>query len=262
MCNLIKRRFTSRYAMTSSSEYHVPVRRFLPFPVALFGVALLALVSAGMAQTNGMQAVPAGHPTTGAVISPTGPVIPPTGSVRPATGTVPSVSPERYNSHVTFSGSSHIHSYDGHQHHRGEDYAFPFFYAVPVPYAVDPGAAENTDDADDDEVNYQGGPTVFDRRGYGADSYVPPVDSSEGYGERTDLASTVPEPPQPTTLLVFKDGHTIELGNYAIIGANLFDLTPGHTRKVPLTDIDLAATERQNDDRGVTFALPTTPQAN
>jgi hypothetical protein len=250
--------------MATSSEYHVPVRRFLSIRVALLAIALLVAASTALAQTNGAQGQgsAAGHAMTGAMISPTGPVIPPTGPVQAPTGTVSIASPGTYSPNFqTASGSGH--NGDGHHHHRSQGaYAYPFFYAVPVPYGVDSGAADNSADADDDDAEYQGGPTVFDRRGYGAESYVPPVaDSSEDAAEGTSAASA-PETPQPATLLVFKDGHTLELGNYAIIGANLFDLTPGHTRKVPLAEIDLEATQRQNDDRGVTFALPTTPQAN
>jgi hypothetical protein len=63
-------------------------------------------------------------------------------------------------------------------------------------------------------------------------------------------------------LLVFKDGRKLEVGNYAIVGATLFDLTPGHTRKVALADLDLEATRQQNDDRGVAFQLPPPSQAN
>jgi hypothetical protein len=63
-------------------------------------------------------------------------------------------------------------------------------------------------------------------------------------------------------MLVFKDGHKLEVGNYAIIGQTLFDMTPGHARKVPLADLDLEATRRQNDDRGITFQLPISSKAN
>jgi hypothetical protein len=71
-----------------------------------------------------------------------------------------------------------------------------------------------------------------------------------------------PEPPPVPTLLIFKDGRKLELGNYAIVGTTLFDLTPGHSRRVPLADLDLEATRQQNEDRGVTFQLPPPPQAN
>jgi hypothetical protein len=38
------------------------------------------------------------------------------------------------------------------------------------------------------------------------------------------------------------------------------DLTRGHSRKIPLTDLDLEATRKQNDDRGVTFQVPPPPK--
>ncbi len=83
----------------------------------------------------------------------------------------------------------------------------------------------------------------------------------------TDTADADADPPAPATapeptLLVFKDGHQLEVGNYAIVGNTLFDLTPGHVRKVALADLDLDATRKQNDDHGVTFQLPPSQQAN
>jgi hypothetical protein len=62
--------------------------------------------------------------------------------------------------------------------------------------------------------------------------------------------------------LVFKDGRKLEVGNYAIVGSTLFDLTPGHPRKVALSDLDLDATRQQNDEHGVIFQLPPSAQAN
>ena len=64
------------------------------------------------------------------------------------------------------------------------------------------------------------------------------------------------------TLLIFKDGRKLELGNYAIIGQTLFDLSPGHVRKIALAGLDLEATRQQNDNRGISFQLPSPPQAN
>jgi hypothetical protein len=53
----------------------------------------------------------------------------------------------------------------------------------------------------------------------------------------------------------------LELGNYAIIGQTLFDLSPGRVRKIALAELDLEATRQQNDNRGISFQLPP-PQAN
>jgi hypothetical protein len=61
---------------------------------------------------------------------------------------------------------------------------------------------------------------------------------------------------QPQTVLVFKDGHQIEVSNYAIVGTTLYDLTPGHSRRVPLTELNLTATAQQNDSRGIDFQVP------
>jgi len=56
--------------------------------------------------------------------------------------------------------------------------------------------------------------------------------------------------------------HQREVGNYAILGQTLYYLTPGHPRKIALADIDLPATEKQNDDRGVIFKVPALALAN
>lgn len=242
--------------MASRSEYHVFVRHLILASLALFGLLALPLilVSTSHAQINTGASVGSagfgGHAVTGAVPSVTGPVRPPTGPVRPPTGTVPNLNSLAPSGFVPRSGSHH------HRHHYGAGYP-AVGYAVPVPYAVDSGAVNYDDNADDDDPDYQGGPTIFDRRGSGADSYIPPVsDVPTPHSAQLSDADSSPEPPQPPTLLVFKDGHTLEISNYAIVGATLFDLTPGHARKVSLADLDLDATGKQNDDRGVTFQLP------
>jgi hypothetical protein len=246
--------------MTPKLEYHVLVRRSIPASVALFSLFALPLLLT----------------TLFVAVSPAQINAPPASVTSPGFGgravngppsSVTSLGPRGYSPspRVTFSAPpSHIshNSHDGH-HRRRNDVGYPpVAYAVPVPYAVDMGAPEE-DDADDD-ANYQGGPTIFDRRGSGADSYVPPMrDVPRHYAAASnDSASADSDPPQEHTLLVFKSGRKVEVGNYAIIGATLFDLTPGHARRVALADLDIDATRKQNDDRGVIFQLPATSQAN
>lgn len=60
----------------------------------------------------------------------------------------------------------------------------------------------------------------------------------------------------PPTVLVFRDQHQQEIQNYAIVGQTLWNFGAQRTQKIPLADLDLAATEKANDDRGVTFRLP------
>ena len=100
-----------------------------------------------------------------------------------------------------------------------------------------------------------------DRRGSGAESYVDPVSDLSAPQEEDRVSTADPDPPEPTTL-VFKDGHKLSVENYAIIGQTLLDLTPGHTRRVPLADLNLNATRQENDDRGIVFQIPETQQVN
>ena len=251
--------------MTSPLEYHVSVRHSTSAWLALFSLLALPLifVSTSHAQINGAPASVTSPGFGGRAIN--GP---------PAS--VTSLGPRGFtpNSRIPFSTSNRPRSSDGH-HRRHHDLEFvPPLYAIPVPYAVDLGATDGSTDsspdydddasADDRDPNYQGGPTIFDRRGSGAASYIPPVKNIPRPQAipSADVSTVDPDPPQAPTLLIFKDGRKLEVGNYAIIGATLFDLTPGHSRKIALADLDLEATLKENDDRGVTFQIPSAPQAN
>jgi hypothetical protein len=143
-------------------------------------------------------------------------------------------------------------------------------YAYPV-YVSDPGVDDSMEEED-----YRGGPTIFDRRGPGAEYYRP----ERRMREEEDYRATAPSEPaprepvrsepapqaeianQPRTVLIFKDGHRLEIMNYAIVGSTLFDLSEGLTRKVALAELDLPATVKQNDDRGVEFQLPAGSKSN
>jgi hypothetical protein len=60
----------------------------------------------------------------------------------------------------------------------------------------------------------------------------------------------------PTTALVFRDQHVEEVRNYAIAGGTLWVLNEQAAKKIPLAQLDLAATVKMNDDRGVDFQVP------
>ena len=62
--------------------------------------------------------------------------------------------------------------------------------------------------------------------------------------------------PTPATVLVFRDQHQQEVQNYAIVGQTLWNFSPQRTEKIPLSQLDLAATIKANDERGVDFRLP------
>jgi hypothetical protein len=83
-------------------------------------------------------------------------------------------------------------------------------------------------------------------------------------GDQDVYARSAPRPPQPTerteadpaTVLIFRDQHKQEINNYAIVGQTLWNFSPQRTQKIPLSSLDLPATEKANADRGVDFHLP------
>ncbi|HYA48030.1 MAG TPA: hypothetical protein VEE87_00515 [archaeon] len=240
--------------MSSPLEYHFSVRHSSPASVVLFSQLVVSVIlsCSAFAQING---------------APSSVTSPGFGG-RAINGTPASVTSLGRNGYsggrgVTFSTSIPPLDREHHRRHHYVEYSAPVVYALPVPYAVDIGETDNYADANADDANYQGGPTIFDRRGSGADSYIPPVRNvpRPHAAQSADDDSPAPQPPDPT-ILVFKDGHKLEVGNYAIVGAILFDLTPGHARRIALADLDLEATRKQNDEHGVIFQLPTPVQAN
>ena len=70
-----------------------------------------------------------------------------------------------------------------------------------------------------------------------------------------EAASQPPEPAVPT-VLVYRDQHKQEVQNYAIVGQTLWAFSAGRTQKIPLANLDVTATEKANDDRGVAFRVP------
>lgn len=140
-------------------------------------------------------------------------------------------------------------------------YAYPMLYedqAQPPPVTV--------------EINNEiPGPTVFERnwREGQRDGRVPAGDDSR-YGthyldERERREASAPQPaPEPleivSTMLIYRDGHKREVRNYAIVGETLYEIGGLTAHKIPLAELDLEATRRENDERGVQFSMPEGPR--
>jgi hypothetical protein len=88
----------------------------------------------------------------------------------------------------------------------------------------------------------------------------PPAAATPPTPPRADVPpnTTRPVPTEPTTL-VYSDGHTEQVNNYAITGKTLWIFTEQRARRVPLSSVDVESTRRANEDRGVDFAVPNQP---
>jgi len=67
-------------------------------------------------------------------------------------------------------------------------------------------------------------------------------------------------PPKPeiraATVLVFRNHHTEEIQDYAIVGKTLWVFTEQRARKIPIAELDVPATTKANAARGIDFLLP------
>jgi len=85
-------------------------------------------------------------------------------------------------------------------------------------------------------------------------AYAPPMAAPQ--------PPTAPPPevkPGEPTVLVFLNGKQQEVTNYAIMGDSLYVFDQGRNqgrKKIALADLDLPATVKANDDRGMEFRVP------
>jgi len=254
--------------MTSELRYDFYMRWLIRLTVLGLGLGLFATLSVA-AQINGVPASVTsigfgghGHKISG---------VPPS---------ITSLGPNGFGSRSPFFNeptccinplfplNSNPRMFSGHHRNRFSGFSgFVPFYSSPYTPVIVVQSPDDEQPADDD---YSGGPTIFDRRGSGRSSRDSSRDderyaesrrrdereSQPAAAEQAAQPAPTPVADQPQTVLVFKDGHQLEVQNYAVIGDQLYDLTPGHRRKIALAELDLIATATQNDDRGIDFQLP------
>ena len=89
------------------------------------------------------------------------------------------------------------------------------------------------------------------------------------FGGASGPVATLPQAPvvrneTPPAVLVYRDGHSEDVSSYSIIGPAIYTKanywTEGAwTRKIQIGDLDIGATLKQNQRRGVKFELPSGP---
>jgi len=70
--------------------------------------------------------------------------------------------------------------------------------------------------------------------------------------------------PMPAAVLVYRDGHSEEISSYSIIDRVMYTKADYYssgswTRTIQIADLDIPATLKQNQQRGVKFDLPSCP---
>jgi hypothetical protein len=102
-----------------------------------------------------------------------------------------------------------------------------------------------------------------------ANAAVSPGEPEGKASRRAAVRGAKSEAPSPTkndvpAVLVFRDGRQQDVASYSIIGSTLYESSSYYssgywTRKIQLADLDLPATLKLNQQRGVAFVLPGGP---
>jgi hypothetical protein len=125
-------------------------------------------------------------------------------------------------------------------------YGYPYAYSAPI-VDVPPTYYYRDDDYDRSDVRRDihelNGKVDHLQRDIESRNYVPRPPSRQ-------------EVVRQSTTLVFRDKHQEEVQNYAVIGRTLWILDEKKASKVPLDDLDLDATTRINNERGIDFDVP------
>ena len=169
---------------------------------------------------------------------------------------------QRGGVHFVMGGFGHPGSpFFFHHHHRffgawpyGGYYGYPY-YGYSGYYGNDSYSADSHQDysASDYSAAYESG-----RQQAEIDRLENEVDYlREERGTRESQASqSRPKADLQPTELVFRDKHTEQVENYAIVGKTFWVLDAQQAKKIPLAELDIGATKKANDDRGVEFQLP------
>lgn len=138
---------------------------------------------------------------------------------------------------------------------------WPGYYSYP--YVIDPGFYDWGDSGD----------SVYDQGG-GNSGYAPYTDYGDAYLEAPQNPNYAPQPyaqsPAPVypgaaslapaeepLTLIFNNGRAPQkMQNYMMNAKALTDLDPQHYERIPVDQIDVAATEQANRARGVDFQVP------
>ena len=223
----------------------------------LIGLAVLALGSAGLASAQ-VHGVP---PSVTSIQFHVPPFLP---NIMPS---VTSLGPSPFTNHAGpipapygVPSSIYGHGIYSHGHRNGYGYYGSGGYVYPyyVPYY-------------DTSADYDPGPYLYSGPPPEQTLHIvvdtPPAQREADPGDNDASAPAAAKPkhehdasPVDPTVLVFRDGHKLEVTNYAIMGQTLY-VFDTRTQKIALGDLDVPATIKANDDRGVEFQLPKPKQS-
>jgi hypothetical protein len=68
-----------------------------------------------------------------------------------------------------------------------------------------------------------------------------------------EVKSPTPAPPVKPVLLIYRNGHRLEIHGYAIVGQTLYTTYEDGSKRIPLSDLNIDAMRKENLKRGINF---------
>lgn len=145
------------------------------------------------------------------------------------------------------------------QRRRGAGYgAVPFYGAVGMPYygwgddmnvaTPPPSLVDSTTQVlanEVDKLTQQVQQLTEERQ---AQASQPPAFEPEGPAAQIQTV-----PPEPSTILVLRDGKKVETDNYAVMGTTFWNFSAHPVQRIPIAQIDVSASRQANELRGIEF---------
>jgi hypothetical protein len=220
--------------------------------IVLSGLVALALPSASLAQRAGVGAAHAGTAAAHGISPGSAHFLPPPRVGTAGFGTIPPASPGYTGIR---SGALRSYGYRGRDFRR-VPYAYffaPYYYpfldygSSGYPdYGYDPGpdpgaqSAVMAENMMGDQINRLS--AEVEQLKYAQAPQPPP------YATRED-----PQPAQPPVTLVLRNGQQLQVQNYAVMDQTFWDFSTQPTRKIPIANIDVAASAKATAASGGEF---------
>jgi hypothetical protein len=171
--------------------------------------------------------------------------------------------PDGHNGNQGGHGGDH----DGHNHYRSSYHSVTVYSSPYWPYYANWSYWPwwpyfGSWDSSDDYSNYNVAAPA-QNPDQNSDQYYAPEpaqqDNSRPVYQPQIAASAASAMPEPAVTIIYKDGHSQQIHNYALTRTTLLmmdEASSGLTPQIPLDQINLPATEQINRAQGVNFSVP------
>lgn len=148
----------------------------------------------------------------------------------------------------------------------GLGWGLPFAYFMTPYYYPDVGYDNSFNTPPPENANIQSAVMAEDRLGEQIQKLSAEIEELRNAQQNSQpdyplaYAAPAPEmPPAPPIVVVLRDGQQLKMDNYAVMNSTLWDFSKQPARRIPISSIDVAASEKASEANGAEFPQLATP---